>query len=420
MYAAAMLMPLIEAKKLEDWWASMRRMASKDIANMIGDARAIYRGENRESIARELTMRLCRPSNVAGIANLMEEMRDPYRGWKVLSALLTVRDVKRPEAPRDFKILFAVLLIEAGKTAIEAVWGNAVYDFLKSVGEHLQKQIAPTQTEGTSKTSSVAKLDTLVIESPIHLELVRVREGKFSMGSDRRVDPKARDDEIPQHRVYLSEYYIGRFPVTVSQFESFVRATGYRTTAELGRDEFTWRTPRRRGSNIIDKANHPVTRVTWDDAVAFCAWLKRATGMPFRLPTEAEWEKAARGTDGQIYPWGNTFDSSKLNSLGDFLNDTTPVDKYPSGKSPYHAFDMVGNVWEWCADWYDENEYKRRANRVVRDPTGPSHGKARVVRGGSWLNKPVNARAANRNWNYNHNYSLGFRVVCASAPVPNL
>jgi formylglycine-generating enzyme required for sulfatase activity len=103
------------------------------------------------------------------------------------------------------------------------------------------------------------------------------------------------------------------------------------------------------------------------------------------------------------------------------LYDTTPVDKYPFVKSPCRAFDMVGNVWEWCSDRYDANEYKRRANRVVRDPTGPSHGKARVVRGGSWNFEPANARAANRDWNSNRDYfDFGFRVVAVSAPVPNL
>jgi formylglycine-generating enzyme required for sulfatase activity len=167
--------------------------------------------------------------------------------------------------------------------------------------------------------------------------------------------------------------------VTNAQFEQFVKATGY--NAGDG-----WRKYYTKG-----KEKHPVVNVSWNDAEAYCKWAGK------RLPTEAEWEKAARGNDGRIWPWGNAWDKSKCNSYYGGPRTTTPVGSYPAGASPYGVMDMAGNVLEWCADWYDKNYYTSAPDR---NPQGPSSGIQRVLRGGSWVSgNPYDLRAADRGRN---------------------
>ena len=170
-------------------------------------------------------------------------------------------------------------------------------------------------------------------------EMVLVPAGEFSMGDDQD------DDEKPTHRVYLDAFYIDKYEVTNAHFQQFVQAMGHRTQAERAGDNMTWRAPRGSGSSIAGLEQHPVVRVSQEDAKAYCTWAGK------RLPTEAEWEKAARGTDGRIYPWGNQFDSKRGNFAGR-TKGTVPVGSYEGGQSPYGAHDMAGNVWEWVADWY--------------------------------------------------------------------
>jgi serine/threonine-protein kinase len=175
-------------------------------------------------------------------------------------------------------------------------------------------------------------------------------------------------------------YAIAMTPVTNAQYRAFVEATGHRTPGH-------WK----RGRIPSDKEDHPVVRVTWDDAVAFCEW---AGG---RLPTEKEWEKAARGTDGRQYPWGERWESGLCNTDEAGIWDTTPVTRYPEGASPYDLLDMAGNVWEWCEDWFDEGQGDR------------------VVRGGSYVDLHWDARCAGRGWQRpgTPHDDLGFRVVVA-------
>jgi formylglycine-generating enzyme required for sulfatase activity len=196
------------------------------------------------------------------------------------------------------------------------------------------------------------------------------------MGSD-----DGNSDEQPAHTVYLDAFAIDRTEVTNAQYARCVQAGACRPPGSSS--SYT------RANYFADPryADHPVIYVSWDDARAYCAWAGR------RLPTEAEWEKAARGTDGRTYPWGDEWDASKANTDEAGVGDTTPVGAYPAGASPYGALDMAGNVWEWVADWYGEDYYRESPGE---NPLGPASGTNRVVRGGSWGNVQWLARAADR------------------------
>lgn len=277
--------------------------------------------------------------------------------------------------------------------------------------------------------------------------LVRVPAGPFRMGTraeeapaiiaeyrHANVGPRFLAKEAPQHEVTIGEFLIGKYPVTNQEYAEFVAATGHRAPA-------SWEGP----TYAEGKVNHPVVRIDHDDAVAYCAWLAGETGRPFRLPTEAEWEKAARGTDGRTYPWGNAFDPDRCNTLeghtfaalykharplynvvmrvGSFVVDkgligdtfdkalaTTPVGIYPDGASPYGALDMSGNAEEWVAD---------RFALYPGYPYGDEYdwsAEEWVCRGGAW-NRPGDvARAARRHGNFVKTGSIGLRLACDVAP----
>ena len=204
-------------------------------------------------------------------------------------------------------------------------------------------------------------------------------------------DGEGEDEEHPQHTVSLDAFWIDRYEVTNDQYRAFVEATGNRVP-------YDWQ----KGEIPAGKQDHPVVRVSWEDAQAYCQWAGA------RLPTEAEWEKGARGTDARQYPWGNTFDGSRLNfcdrncefdwkdtDVDDGYARTAPVGSFPAGASPYGALDMAGNVWEWVADWYDGDYYRRSPGS---NPAGPDSGGYRVLRGGSWSSYPGRARSAYRDW----------------------
>ena len=196
----------------------------------------------------------------------------------------------------------------------------------------------------------------------------------FTMGSN---DVDAYDNEKPEHKVHLDGYWIGKYEVTFEQYDKYCIDTGKEKPKDEG-----W-----------GRGNRPVINVSHNEMTAYCRWLNKKTGLNFSLPTEAQWEKAARGTDGRTYPWGNTFDKSKCNSWESGLESTTPVGSYPAGASPYGLMDMAGNVWERCADRYDKNYYEKSP---AKNPTGPVHGKFRVVRGGHWIRGAWSLRATMR------------------------
>ena len=236
---------------------------------------------------------------------------------------------------------------------------------------------------------------------PFEPEMILIPAGEFLMGSDPRKDKDAQSDEQPQHTLYLPDYTIAKTPVTNAQYAEFVKDAGL---VELPQH---WQ----RGEPPHDRLNHPVVYVSWHDAVAYCNWLADSTEKSYRLPSEAEWEKAARGTDGRIYPWGNRWYPGWCNTSERGPVDTTPVGTYPRGASPYGLLDMAGNVWEWClTKWVFNYEGYAEKERGLQGVEGDAH---RVVRGGSFDYPRNYARCAYRDvflHDFRYGY-VGFRVV---------
>jgi formylglycine-generating enzyme len=239
--------------------------------------------------------------------------------------------------------------------------------------------------EREAKPSQPAADPDRRVHAKTGIEFIRIPAGPFLYGSADS-DEIASDDEKPQRTIDLPEYWIGRYPVTNAQFARFIQAVGYKTTAESKGDGWgwtgsewdqikgaDWRHPRGPKSSIDGKDDHPVVQVSWDDAKAFCDW----AGLV--LPSEEQWEKAARGADGRCWPWGNEPPTDQYCNFNMNVKDTTPVGRYlPLGDSPYGCADMAGNVWEWTGSWFDTQQTRR------------------VVRGGSWFFNQYIARAAIR------------------------
>jgi formylglycine-generating enzyme required for sulfatase activity len=256
-------------------------------------------------------------------------------------------------------------------------------------------------------------------------EFALIPSGDFVMGSD-----DADTDEKPAHRVHLDEYLIAVDPVTNAEYERFVRETGHRppaiyelplvvTAGGIDREHsfrangepYVWRDSEAPKARL----NHPVTLVRWEDAIAYCAWLSGATARSIRLPTEAEWEKAARGgLEGQRYPWGDSIDRDKANFLADpasrNAHGTSASRSFPP--NGYGLFDMAGNVWEWVEDWHSPSYY---ATSPLNSPGGPREGTLRVVRGGSWLASDRRMLSCSHRHKVppdTYSYGIGFRVAC--------
>ncbi len=228
--------------------------------------------------------------------------------------------------------------------------------------------------------------------------VVYVPPGPFTMGSDPRSDPEAQATEQPQHTLDLPGYWIGRYAVTVAQFRAFVEDARHKPAG---------------AGDVRRSDDHPVVNVTWDDALAYCGWLTVRTGLPVTLPSEAEWEKAARGTDERRYPWGNQPPTADLCNYEIKVDRTTPVGRYsPQGDSPYGCADMAGNVWEWTRSQYEKYHYDPMDGR---EDLKAGRDVPRVVRGGSFYDDAGGVRCAYRYRNYPNlrSYLVGFRLVVA-------
>jgi formylglycine-generating enzyme required for sulfatase activity len=233
--------------------------------------------------------------------------------------------------------------------------------------------------------------------------LVLVPAGPFPMGVPKG-DRDGGRDEYPNHEVFLDAYYIDKFEVTNGRYREFVRATGHRPPQHPNDPSRNlWQ-----GAVMPDSiADQPVINVDWQDADAYCRWAGR------RLPTEAEWEKAARGTGDPRFPWGNVEPTHKhLNFNQRWQGEKTlkPVGSYEAGKSPFGAYDMAGNVWEWVADWYDAFYYEKSP---ARNPKGPATGTDKVLRSSGWEVETPLVRSVTRVKSdpLNRNHSTGFRCA---------
>ena len=276
-----------------------------------------------------------------------------------------------------------------------------------------------------------------VVDS-LGMNLLLIPRGKFVMGAPKNEENRL-DEESPHEVEITRPFYMGKHEVTVGQFKAFVKDAKYATDAEkdgkggrafdgkefVQKPEFTWK-----NLHITQADDHPVVVVTWNDAVAFCAWLSKKEGKTYRLPTEAEWEYACRaGTntrfnngdkDDDLKAAGNIADASLKKKWIDAFwamnwDDGHPFTA-PIGRFKPNAFglhDMHGNVWEWCSDWYGEDYYGKSPKQ---DPQGPVNGKERVSRGGAWSTQPKFCRSAFRDWHEPGYRSdcVGFRVVATA------
>ena|GEM_PF-6016358 len=273
-----------------------------------------------------------------------------------------------------------ILIFMAGLVILGSCW------FLFFRNYALSSQDRQSSSAHTGKLLSrkpIGREREIIINGRDGSRLVEIPAGKFIMGSPPEFGESR---ERPGHEVTLGAYLISVFEVSNGQFERFESESGYVAEGD-------WRqycTP--------ETIKYPVVNVTWNDANSYCRW----AGL--RLPTEAEWEKAARGDDGKMYPWGDKWNPAACNWYGfpgvpgesRNYKGTRPVDSFLSGISFYGCMNMAGNVYEWCADWYDETYY---AGSPGKNPRGPFKGTYRVLRGGSWLNLlPGNLRCAARNY----------------------
>lgn len=340
---------------------------------------------------------------VQALADYQSKME---QAWKAVKSISTLRDTERKSSlnlldkfVKDFPIENPHLseLEELRKTLQnDSMKPTAKAAEDKPNGGVAPKTVAPGQE---SKGIEVAALPSYQIQKSLKKEvvgkdgalMVLIPAGDFLMGSDEW------PDERPQHRVRLDDFYMDIYEVTTGLYNGFLTSTGHSPP-------YKWEDYKTQRDD-----HKPVIGVNWFDANAYCRWAGK------RLPTEAEWEKAARGVDGRKYPWGNEPPTESHGNFGHCcgwkgyltLNEVGTSD---TGKSPYGVFDLTGNVWEWTADWYANNYYK---TSPVDNPTGPSTGDRKVIRGGSWSNSLNDLRVVARDKlspSYK-NMSLGFRCV---------
>jgi formylglycine-generating enzyme required for sulfatase activity len=249
---------------------------------------------------------------------------------------------------------------------------------------------------------------------PFEPQMVTVSAGSFLMGTSEdetddlyslmledygKTPREWAESESPQHEVDLPAYAIARYPVTNAEYDRFIRDGGYDNLdywTDAGwrqKESGGWTQPQYWDNNQWNDPSQPVVGVSWYEALAYCRWLSARSGRDYRLPTEAQWEKAARGSDGRCYPWGDEWDPARCNNKESGPGRTTPVGQYPEGDSPYGVEEMVGQVWEWCNTQY--RPYPYSLDDGHEDPEGS---KARVLRGGSWRDGAGWCRCAYRNW----------------------
>lgn len=300
-----------------------------------------------------------------------------YDSWRLKRVLrdLTFGESFNPQVLDAFVHLTAPPQTEEAVKSKPVVKGAELTPEAEEVLEGVPPVIKGVPREAKGETADVGVLGGLEVYTFAEIPFMRVPAGKFLMGSKDN-NELAHDDERPQHTVDLPEYYMARFPVVNADYAKFADST-----FEVGEG----------------MEEHPVVRVSWHDAMKYIQWLNKTAnggvpdGFTFTLPTEAQWEKAARGEYGNEWPWGNEFDKNRCNSYEGGKGGTTKVDEYPAGASPYGVMDMVGNVWEWTHTIIKGYPYKAIDGREIESGSG-----RRVLRGGSFGLNQDNARCAFR------------------------
>jgi serine/threonine protein kinase len=287
--------------------------------------------------------------------------------------------------------------------------------------------LTPTPSHTPSATPTFTQTPTPDTGLPPSLmgvdgvEMVLVPAGDFIMGSTsddvdtavalcsqsgNRCSRSDFTNEMPQRTVYLSDFYIDVTEITNDQYRACVNAGVCAAPSDSGAPDARYSV-----NNYYNRSqygDYPVVRIRWEDARTYCQWAGE------QLPTEAQWEKAARGTDGRIFPWGNNFNNNRANTEEGGGDSLKPVGSYPDGRSPYGVYDMAGSVWEYVADWYSDTYYQNASNT---DPTGPSSGADHVLRGGSYSDFKEFARVTNRGTPHSGSIRSGFRGFRCAEPV---
>ncbi len=350
--------------------------------------------------------------------------------------------MSKPTLNESFRNRLWLLLLVAGCSTLRAPSVNAEQSTPPppSAAARLRAQPAREQEERRERRRD--ERDVMI--NSIDMKLVLIPDGDYLMGSPDTERGRVRYVEGPQRRIWITEpFYLGVYEVTVGQFRQFVEDADYQTEPERdgqggwgwnqakrkveGRSpKYTWRNP-----GFLQTDAHPVVNVPWNDAVAFCRWLSEVEGDEYRLPTEAEWEYACRAGTTTAYYHGDdpaglahvgnvagvtarsTVPGSTTVTARDARVATLPVGRFRDNE--FGLYDMHGNVWEWCADWYDLGYYRRSPEE---DPAGAAYGSLRVSRGGSWNIGPRSCRSASRNafGPGTRSHDLGFRVALGPAP----
>ncbi|WP_420642088.1 NACHT domain-containing protein [Candidatus Leptofilum sp.] len=336
------------------------------------------------------------PNTWREVLLLAAAMEGANRVWNLVDALSNYTDDLNDEADLWGRQLAGQMLHETIDP--QATLNLRNQRLRQRVQTGLERFMASPHMPATERAIAGASLaflgETRLDVACVVPEMVEVPAGPFLMGSDKQKDSDAFDREMPQDEVALSTYKIGKYPVTNAQFAHFVADGGYENESywtKAGwaeKEKQGWQEPRYREDARLNQANQPVVGVSWYESVAYCNWLKATTERDFRLPSEAMWAKAARGTQGLIYPWGDEWQPENLNWSGSNINWPSAVGIFPAGKSPYGAFDMCGNVLEWCSTVYEEYPFKERPYLAEIEAEG-----RRCLRGGAFdLNRRVQPR----------------------------
>jgi serine/threonine-protein kinase len=354
----------VAREKLREVWESYKAQLKREAEAQVAEEkrqRDLEEDRERKRLEHEQRLKVEAEAKAKQDQQLREKREQESKRQQIESERQAERGKESRAKPKSNESLISTRVL-VGLGIGVCIWGSVVAYNLRGLNVFTSPATSTQPPTSTTQPPNNLTIGSTRVSEKDGMLQVYVPAGSFTMGGN------SFSNEKPIHTVTLNAYWIDKTEVTNAMYALCVKAgacAAPNNTRSSTRTNYY-------GNSQYD--NYPVIYVSWNHANKYCGWAGR------RLPSEAEWEKAARGTDGRIYPWGNTIDTSKLNYLNS-VGDTTAVGNYPSGASPYGALDMAGNVWEWVNDWYDGNYYYYSPSE---NPTGPTSGQERVVRGGSW------------------------------------